>query len=372
MFGKRGGKDEWIGGVRTLSTPVTGEGEPYRPIGLLWMDSKAGTLVGMSVEHPDAGLAHAADHLLGVIAEPMDGNPRRPRRIRTASGALAEALATGLADARPPIEIVVAPTPELDEAYDGVEAMLAARGEAPDGAPADPSSTVPHDAASLIDALHELKAHAAKDELDVDEAQRLTEALFERFRESVEAAPFENPLQGPELLARTAALQLDTTLPALTGQELDEALLEIVPRTVSAPPDIARGVIETTRALFAWLGREHDLERADELIELLGEDAVRELERRLDEPEAFGPAKALMMEAMAEGVDLSDPKAIDDFMMSRLRSDPRFGPDDPFGDFDDFPPVPSAPPLTPEQRRAKQKKRKGNRKAARKARKKNR
>lgn len=102
-------KVEWLGGIVSLPSFVTGEGEPYRPEALLWADSK-GTVIGTTMGKPGELLALAAESLRETIVRPMFGRPQLPERVRVASSALADALRAGHSG----LEIVCAPTPELD------------------------------------------------------------------------------------------------------------------------------------------------------------------------------------------------------------------------------------------------------------------
>ncbi len=88
---------------------VTGEGEPYRPEALLWLDDKQ-LVLGVTTEKPGELLARASASLAETMVKPMVGKADAPTRIRVASKELAEVLHAG----HPNIEIVCAPTPEVD------------------------------------------------------------------------------------------------------------------------------------------------------------------------------------------------------------------------------------------------------------------
>jgi hypothetical protein len=103
---------EWVGGVVSMPAYVTGEGEPYRRETLLWM-SPDGAILGHAVGRPGEVVAIAAQSLHDTIAHPMVGRPRPPERVRVASNDLAAALRAAVAG----LEVVCAPTPELDEAF---------------------------------------------------------------------------------------------------------------------------------------------------------------------------------------------------------------------------------------------------------------
>lgn len=229
-----------------------------------------------------------------------------------------------------------------------------------------------NDPASLLQSLKQLQSDAADDALDIERVQPITEALLKHYEQSADAAGFDNPLEGPNMLAQFSALHAGVTLATLSSRDLEETLFNVIPAKVSANSEIAKNIVETTRAFYAWLKREHALEQADDIIELLNDDATRELEQQMDSPTNYGPAKAMIMQAVAQGVDLSSKQAIDAFMHTQMQegapADLGSMYSDPFSACDA-----QAPALaTPEQQRTNQKKRKKNRKASRKARKKNR
>ncbi|MBI5481904.1 MAG: hypothetical protein HY906_23820 [Deltaproteobacteria bacterium] len=100
---------EWVGGVAVMPGYVTGEGEPYRPEALLWLDDNQ-LVLGVTTEKPGALLSRASDSLAETMAKPMVGKADAPSSVRVATKELAEALRAG----HPNLEIVIAPTPEVD------------------------------------------------------------------------------------------------------------------------------------------------------------------------------------------------------------------------------------------------------------------
>jgi hypothetical protein len=100
---------EWVGGIVAMPAYVTGEGEPYRPETLLWMGAE-GAVLGHTVGKPGEVVELACESLRSTIEQPMFGRPHAPDRVRVASPALAEALRAG----QPDLEVVCAPTPEID------------------------------------------------------------------------------------------------------------------------------------------------------------------------------------------------------------------------------------------------------------------
>jgi len=100
---------EWIGGIAAIPAYVTGEGEPYRPEALFWMAAD-GAILGSTIAGPGELLATASESLQRTIEQPIYGRPHAPTRVRVASAVLADALRSG----HPGIDVVCAPTPELD------------------------------------------------------------------------------------------------------------------------------------------------------------------------------------------------------------------------------------------------------------------
>jgi hypothetical protein len=101
---------EWIGGTVAMPAYVTGEGEPYRPEALFWMGAD-GAILGSTVAKPGDLLPSASESLQRAVEQPMAGRPHSPTSVRVASAELADALRAG----HPGLDVVCAPTPELDE-----------------------------------------------------------------------------------------------------------------------------------------------------------------------------------------------------------------------------------------------------------------
>ncbi|CAN5924714.1 hypothetical protein BH11MYX4_BH11MYX4_41640 [soil metagenome] len=112
---------EWAGGLFAMPAYVTGEGEPYRPEVLVWMDA-SGHVIGFSTAKPGELLAAAATHLRSAMTSPLVGPPHRPDRIRVASPELAAALRETLPET---IELVRAPTPEIDHVLASMRQKMA-------------------------------------------------------------------------------------------------------------------------------------------------------------------------------------------------------------------------------------------------------
>lgn len=100
---------EWVGGLVALPALITDEGEPFQPEALVWLDAD-GVVVGEAMGRPGEVLGLACHSLREATTRPMSGRPHVPARVRVASRALADALESG----QKQIDVICAPTPELD------------------------------------------------------------------------------------------------------------------------------------------------------------------------------------------------------------------------------------------------------------------
>ena len=119
MVGFQTVESEWIGGLVQVPAYATGDGAPYRPEALFWLDA-SGTVCAAQVAKPGELLSLAAEILQETIVKmkaegtlatrPAGG----PTRVRVASAQLAAALR----QAMPALEVVCAATPEVDALLD--------------------------------------------------------------------------------------------------------------------------------------------------------------------------------------------------------------------------------------------------------------
>jgi hypothetical protein len=100
---------EWVAGVVSSPTFVVGDGDPYRPSAVLWVETGSGLIVGCDLLHPSDALGRAAGLFLETAREPLEGKARVPERVRVAEPELYEALQGKIGG----VELVLAPTPEL-------------------------------------------------------------------------------------------------------------------------------------------------------------------------------------------------------------------------------------------------------------------
>jgi hypothetical protein len=117
---------EWIGGIVSLPVFVTGEGRPYRPQTIVWLEVDGPVRAALAVR-PGEALDRATASVQAAIERPMAGIPRAPARIRVASPELAEVMRRS----HPAVDVVCAPTPELDAFVAELRARIAADDRGP-------------------------------------------------------------------------------------------------------------------------------------------------------------------------------------------------------------------------------------------------
>jgi hypothetical protein len=115
-------EQEWLVGIVPLPTYVTENGRAYRPSAIVWLDAATELIVGTTVVPPEGALEAAAAHLRTAARGPRAGAPALPARIRAASPELADALRREALDG---VDVVCAPTPELDRAAASLVERLA-------------------------------------------------------------------------------------------------------------------------------------------------------------------------------------------------------------------------------------------------------
>lgn len=110
---------EWVGGQFVMPYEIEGA----CPQVALWMEFPSGKVIAIEVREPSETDGWFGRTLLAAMKKPLAGKPRRPSRIRVADAALAaevEAVCDG-------IDVVVAPAPELDEAFNEISIRIDAK-----------------------------------------------------------------------------------------------------------------------------------------------------------------------------------------------------------------------------------------------------
>ena len=92
---------------------------------------------------------------------------------------------------------------------------------------------------------------------------------------------------------------------------IEICLLDWFPRKISMDDEMAAGVPEAMRRWVRYAGRRKGLSDAS-LAESLGaiDQFEPEFRERMADPATFGPAKALVREMLADGVDITDEAAV--------------------------------------------------------------
>jgi len=156
------------------------------------------------------------------------------------------------------------------------------------------------------------------DEDDAEDDECRVHEVAERFLDSPAAAALpeavraDAPFIAHELLGR--ALTHEGALPEeLTERVLREVLLEIFPRKITGKREFFEHVAPAAQALVNWLGSEGILQDAPALAEQVGQWAGQIVEHSQD-PRRWGMAKGVVMQAMAQGVDLDSQAAFNRFV----------------------------------------------------------
>ena len=95
--------------------------EPYRPEFVVWMELPDHHVVGHAVVMPENTEGAVARTLRRALTQPAAGSPRQPDFIRVADATIAAEVRAEVAGTVP---VKVAPTPELDELLEHMQAAM--------------------------------------------------------------------------------------------------------------------------------------------------------------------------------------------------------------------------------------------------------
>ncbi|MEZ4364378.1 MAG: hypothetical protein R3B48_29655, partial [Kofleriaceae bacterium] len=152
-----------------------------------------------------------------------------------------------------------------------------------------------------------------QDEFDAEARQPLEEELMRRFVASPEGKALTD-VQACHFVMDLAADFLGATIATLHPEDLREVLFDLIPRKVSLDVSEASGIVEATRAFYAFLKREFALAQADACLQVLGGDAVKQLEAALSDTGNYDLAKALFMRGREAGFDMNSREGIEAWM----------------------------------------------------------
>lgn len=311
---------EWLGGIFEMPGHVTGEGEPYKPEGLFWMGAD-GAFLGATVDRPGEVLPQAGRGLKQAIEAPLYGEPHAPTRVRVASLKLAEELRKGYPD----IEIVCAPTPELDaliaamreEVGAGEEPSYLSMGASPEAIGsffqasaalfrAAPWEVVPDDQSHFSVTIEALDVHNAVLTIVGQEGENLGYLLFREYRDfqafgaigTLEAG--STPVVPPHFLM---SFERGADLPARQRKEIAENHWEV------ADPRAYPAAIVVEEHLHARSPSVDELTIAEAIARALVEALADEeaLQRAWEEDEIYSRTFSVRTQSGPIDVTLSAP-----------------------------------------------------------------
>jgi hypothetical protein len=99
--------------------------------------------------------------------------------------------------------------------------------------------------------------------------------------------------------------------PQMEAIDVEEVIFDIFPEKVSTPATEAPHIINELRAFWQFLAREYQLGNASECLDIFTDEAIAELTDSLGNPLNYGMAKSMVMEGLAQGVDMTDEKQVD-------------------------------------------------------------
>ena len=224
------------------------------------------------------------------------------------------------------------------------------------------------DDAALLAAFERLDWSEGIDTVDHDRLAELERTLIARMRvDSPDLLP-ERPHAGIELLLNAAGGWFGKPVTGLSAADVEDVLLELVPRSVAVRPDEARAVLDRLGATFRWMMDRHAFAHGDACLELLAaDDTTTRLAEALADTDSFDAEKRHYMDGLAAGHDMSTEMGREAYLRQWRRDKMAAMQAQADGPYFDGPANERARP-SPAQR----KKRKANRKAARKSRKRSR
>jgi hypothetical protein len=171
-----------------------------------------------------------------------------------------------------------------------------------------------------------------------EEVEQYHDQLVALFNASPEAQILEDEgitANWTSMLLEYELSYLGITPPQMTKSFLQELLLEIIPRKVSAPAEDAPEIIREMQLFWTFLGREFHLKNAADCLKVLDKKMALKMQREMGNPANFGMAKSFVMAGMERGVDMTNQEEVDQWMNTynaellnspRRLSRPKFDP----------------------------------------------
>jgi hypothetical protein len=169
--------------------------------------------------------------------------------------------------------------------------------------------------------INALDRAAELNEIDEQEVSAYQDELIELFAESPEgrARLAAYPEMGfwVHVLLEYGYTYLGVTPPSMTRAQVKELLSEILPSKVSVlSSDSAADAMPELTAFWEYLQREYHLPNAPEILGYLSSVKPKTFGEWMTDPARYGMAKSFVMAAQAEGYDVTDSEAMDEFMAS--------------------------------------------------------
>jgi hypothetical protein len=146
-----------------------------------------------------------------------------------------------------------------------------------------------------------------------EQASRYEEALMEQFAASPEGQAIKE--RGTELgwaraMIHYAITYAGVTPPTMTTSDLEAVVHDLFPRKVITERGDGTEIIQELYAFWHFLQRVYQLPQAKQMLTRLTPQAVRRLERELQEPANFGMAKSFVLMGMQAGFDMESPEGM--------------------------------------------------------------
>lgn len=117
--------ETWLGARLTLPSSLDGDGGHEQPDMLIWAQEDGEVLGTRPIPRHGGGLDVVADHLRATMDKPGRGPRRKPRRVTVSCPSIAHSIRTAFPD----IEVVCAPTPQLDRMLEAINKRMLAGDE---------------------------------------------------------------------------------------------------------------------------------------------------------------------------------------------------------------------------------------------------
>jgi hypothetical protein len=121
-----------------------------------------------------------------------------------------------------------------------------------------------------------------------------------------------------EMLLQYAWDYLEIGPAELDLDALDEILLDLLPQKVTAQREVFEHVAPVLREFFLWLESEGILSFSGVMVEFV-EDHADLIVRHAMDPDNWGKAKTITMDAIERGIDLDDEETISEFIADHNR-----------------------------------------------------